>query len=159
MGSAISIFSNAQALRVPQPLCSSQNHTRSTRCPLRCLHARFLRKDRPSPEARRSPVVSLDNRYYRLVDDLDWHFPHGPPSLLHCTHLSVQGDSPSGVLSLAEERSNYPPPTNHKLFPMMLNSRVFFPTPLLALYPHPPARLSPSLPKLLLRRKYLATCP
>jgi UTP--glucose-1-phosphate uridylyltransferase len=38
------------------------------------------------------PVVTLDDRYYGLIDDLRLRFAHGAPSLLHCTSFSVEGD-------------------------------------------------------------------
>jgi UTP--glucose-1-phosphate uridylyltransferase len=38
------------------------------------------------------PVVRLDPRFYRLIDDLDARFPDGPPSLVDCEQLAVQGD-------------------------------------------------------------------
>jgi UTP--glucose-1-phosphate uridylyltransferase len=37
-------------------------------------------------------VVSLDSRCYKLIDDLEARFPHGPPSLVGCARLRVQGD-------------------------------------------------------------------
>lgn len=37
------------------------------------------------------PVVQLDPRHYQTVEDLDRHFPHGPPSLRDCTRIELQG--------------------------------------------------------------------
>jgi UTP--glucose-1-phosphate uridylyltransferase len=37
-------------------------------------------------------VLSLDQPHYRLIDDLESHFPHGAPSLVDCERLSVVGD-------------------------------------------------------------------
>ncbi|MCK6509977.1 UTP--glucose-1-phosphate uridylyltransferase [Myxococcota bacterium] len=94
MGTAISIFSNAQALRVPRsrfaPVKTTQDllAVRSDAYTLDPFGRIALHPKREGIP----PVVSLDNRYYRLVDDLDQRFPQGPPSLLHCTLLSVQGD-------------------------------------------------------------------
>ncbi len=94
MGTAISIFPNAQALRVPRsrfaPVKTTQDllAVRSdayTLDPLGRIALHPQRKGIP-------PTVSLDPRFYKLVDDLDQRFPHDPPSLLHCTSLSLQGD-------------------------------------------------------------------
>jgi UTP--glucose-1-phosphate uridylyltransferase len=38
------------------------------------------------------PVVSLSREYFRLLRDFDGHFPAGPPSLVRCTSLTVDGD-------------------------------------------------------------------
>jgi UTP--glucose-1-phosphate uridylyltransferase len=37
-------------------------------------------------------VVSLDNRYYKKVDDLQARFPDGIPDLLACEKLTISGD-------------------------------------------------------------------
>ena len=37
-------------------------------------------------------VVDLDTAHYGRVDQLDAHFPAGPPSLVGCTRLRVTGD-------------------------------------------------------------------
>ena len=37
-------------------------------------------------------VVSLDQRYYKFVSDLDERFPQGAPSLANCTRFEVNGD-------------------------------------------------------------------
>jgi UTP--glucose-1-phosphate uridylyltransferase len=38
------------------------------------------------------PVVSLSREYFGLLRDFDGHFPAGPPSLVRCTSLTVEGD-------------------------------------------------------------------
>jgi UTP--glucose-1-phosphate uridylyltransferase len=38
------------------------------------------------------PIVNLDARFYRLIDDLEARFPYGPPSLVECERLEVRGD-------------------------------------------------------------------
>jgi UTP--glucose-1-phosphate uridylyltransferase len=40
----------------------------------------------------RPPVVDLDGAYYKLLRDFDARFPAGPPSLLGCERLVVEGD-------------------------------------------------------------------
>lgn len=37
------------------------------------------------------PRIELDLQYYRLVDDFEQLFPHGPPSLIDCSALHVRG--------------------------------------------------------------------
>ena len=37
-------------------------------------------------------TVALDGTHYKFVNDLDARFPAGPPSLLECEKLSIQGD-------------------------------------------------------------------
>jgi len=39
-----------------------------------------------------APIVKLDPRFYRLISDLEARFPYGPPSLLACEQLTIQGD-------------------------------------------------------------------
>jgi hypothetical protein len=40
--------------------------------------------------AAAAPLVSLDKRY-KLVDDFETLIPHGAPSLVKCTKLTVKG--------------------------------------------------------------------
>jgi UTP--glucose-1-phosphate uridylyltransferase len=47
------------------------------------------------PNPRRTlgvPVVSLDNRFYKLIDRMEARFPFGAPSLVRCEKLEVRGD-------------------------------------------------------------------
>ena len=39
-----------------------------------------------------TPVVDLDDRYYKIIADFDHRFPTGPPSLKDARHLEVNGD-------------------------------------------------------------------
>lgn len=94
MGSAISVFKEARAIRVP----------RSRFAPVKtCEDLLVVRSDAtvltddfrivPNPSRRDVlPTVSLDHRYYRLIEGLEARFPEGPPSLLHCDSLSIEGD-------------------------------------------------------------------
>jgi UTP--glucose-1-phosphate uridylyltransferase len=44
-------------------------------------------------ESRRvPPMVSLDPRYFAKIDDFERRFPAGPPSLIGCHALTVEGD-------------------------------------------------------------------
>jgi UTP--glucose-1-phosphate uridylyltransferase len=38
------------------------------------------------------PVVSLSREYFGLLRNFEGHFPAGPPSLIRCTSLTVEGD-------------------------------------------------------------------
>jgi UTP--glucose-1-phosphate uridylyltransferase len=48
----------------------------------------------PAPEraGMGPPVVDLDPRYFKLLDDFEARFPGGPPSLLRAERLVVRGD-------------------------------------------------------------------
>ena len=94
MGAAISVFAESRAIRVP----------RSRFAPVKtCEDLLVVRSDatvltddyRIVPHPSRNdtlPVVSLDHRYYRVIQDLEERFPEGPPSLVHCDSLSIEGD-------------------------------------------------------------------
>ena len=46
-----------------------------------------------NPERRYGvPVISLDPKYYKLIDQMESRFPDGPPSLIECESLTVKGD-------------------------------------------------------------------
>jgi UTP--glucose-1-phosphate uridylyltransferase len=99
MGAAIELFDGAGALRVP----------RSRFAPVKTTNdllgvrsdAYLLTEDwRVVLDPRREgepPVVDLDPRYYRLIDDFEARFPFGPPSLVACERLTVRGDVTFGA--------------------------------------------------------------
>ncbi len=94
MGSAISVFPGAQALRVP----------RVRFAPVKaCVDLLGLWSDAyvvtedshviQNPERRLGQIViELDPRYYKLFDEMKARFPHGAPSLIECEKLVVEGD-------------------------------------------------------------------
>lgn len=91
MGAAIELFDGAQAMRVPRSrfapvkLCSDLLVLWSD--------AYVLQDDfHLAAAADPLPMVGLDPRHYRLVDDLRRRFPHGAPSLRECVRLEVDGD-------------------------------------------------------------------
>jgi UTP--glucose-1-phosphate uridylyltransferase len=94
MGAAISLFDGAGAVRVsrtrfaPVKTCDDLLAVRSD--------AYVLTDDYrivPNPVRQSgTPVVSLDPRFYKLIDDLEARFPYGPPSLVECERLTVKGD-------------------------------------------------------------------
>jgi len=94
MGAAIAVIENAQALRVPRSrfvpvkknsdllVLMSDAYALGDEYG---LHLATERGDSP-------PVVTLDDRYYQLYDDMIERFPHGAPSLRRCSTLTVKGD-------------------------------------------------------------------
>ncbi|MCK5514691.1 MAG: UTP--glucose-1-phosphate uridylyltransferase [Deltaproteobacteria bacterium] len=94
MGSAISVFPGAQALRVP----------RIRFAPVKaCVDLLGLWSDAyvltedshviQNPERSFGQIViELDPRYYKLFDEMKARFPHGVPSLIDCEKLVVEGD-------------------------------------------------------------------
>jgi UTP--glucose-1-phosphate uridylyltransferase len=98
MGSAIALFEGAQALRVPRmrfvPVKKNNDllvlwsdvYELTEECHLRLSPARH------TYPLHRPPLVKLDDRYYGMIDDLRRRFPHGAPSLIECTSLTVEGD-------------------------------------------------------------------
>ena len=94
MGSAIAVFADAGAVRVPR---SRFAPVKTTDDLLAVRSDAYILSDdfrvTPNP-ARTTPqvVVSLDSRFYTLIDDMETHFPYGAPSLLECERLTVKGD-------------------------------------------------------------------
>jgi UDP-N-acetylglucosamine pyrophosphorylase len=94
MGAAIEVFPGAQAVQVP----------RSRFVPVKtCADLLALRSDLYAldGEARlqRSPertlgeiVITLDDKFYKLIDQFEARFPDPVPSLVACARLAVEGD-------------------------------------------------------------------
>jgi UTP--glucose-1-phosphate uridylyltransferase len=94
MGSAISVFEGATAIRV----------SRNRFAPVKtCEDLLALWSDCyvltddmhvvPNPRRRLDALVCrLDSRYYKSIDQLKAHFPRGVPSLRKCVSVDVQGD-------------------------------------------------------------------
>jgi len=94
MGSAISVFEGAQAVRVPRKRFAPVKKT-SDLLAVRSDIYRLSPEYHVVPNSQRKlgPVfIELDERYYKFVSDLDQRFPDGPPSLLACEKLSIIGD-------------------------------------------------------------------
>jgi len=95
MGAAVSSFSRAAGIRVPRSRFAPVKAT----CDLLAVRSDAYRLDdtfaiRPSGERDPSwgpPVVVLDDRYYKGVEEFAARFPH-PLSLVRCRSLTVQGD-------------------------------------------------------------------
>src|SRR4051812_24304832 len=94
MGAAIDVFDGAAALRVPRTRLAPVKTT-SDLLALRS-DAYVLRDDAgvelAGEREGRPPLVELDDDYYKLLRDFDARFPSGPPSLLACERLTVEGD-------------------------------------------------------------------
>lgn len=106
MGSAIAVFEGAGAVRVPRSRFTPVKTTddllavRSDAYTLTGDHRIVIDPRREVEEL----VVELDRDHYRLVDQLEQRFPHGPPSLLRCRRFHVLGDVTFGrdVLAVDE---------------------------------------------------------
>jgi len=94
MGAAIGVFEGAAALRVPRARfvpVKTTNDLLSLRSDAyvigegRAVHLAPERDGVP-------PFVDLDPDHYKLVGQFDARFPEGPPSLVGCDALRVQGD-------------------------------------------------------------------
>jgi UTP--glucose-1-phosphate uridylyltransferase len=93
MGAAISVFDGARALHVPRTRFAPVKTTDDllvVRSDAYELSPRGELLPAVAPDAL--PVVELDPRHFKLVDDFDAHFPKGPPSLCACRRLRVRGD-------------------------------------------------------------------
>jgi UTP--glucose-1-phosphate uridylyltransferase len=94
MGAAIAIFPGAEALRVerdrflPVKLCSDLLGLRSDAYVLDDDYRLSLHPSRDG----RPLMIALDLDYYKILSAFEARFPGGPPSLVGCTSLSVQGD-------------------------------------------------------------------
>jgi UTP--glucose-1-phosphate uridylyltransferase len=93
MGTAISYFPNSAAVRVPRRRFSPVKNTNDL---LGVRSDAFELSDdgQISLDAGRNepPVIQLDERYFKLIDEFERRFPSGPPSLRLCDRLTVDGD-------------------------------------------------------------------
>jgi len=93
-GSAISIFQNSTALRVPRTRFAPVKNTNDL---LAVRSDRFsVSKDfkiTPTTSQHEKAIeIDLDDQYYKLIDDFEARFPYGTPSLQNCLKLQVKGD-------------------------------------------------------------------
>jgi UTP--glucose-1-phosphate uridylyltransferase len=94
MGTAISLFPGSEALCVPRTRFAPAKNTDD----LLALwsDAYMLTEDMliTLDPSRKSgpPVVKLDPKYYRVLDDFIARFPSGAPSMIACDALTVEGD-------------------------------------------------------------------
>ena len=98
MGSAIHVFEGAQAIRVHRsrfvPVKKNNDLLvlMSDAYVLNDDYTVQLNSNRHAGPPRRPPLVDLDSDYYQVIDDMQLRFPHGAPSLLNCTRLTINGD-------------------------------------------------------------------
>lgn len=93
MGSAIETFPGAGAVRVPLARFAPIKRT-SDLLDVRSDNFVLTPDHRVAPNPQRALgrcVVELDGPY-KFVDQLEKRFPHGPPSLVGCSRLSLHGD-------------------------------------------------------------------
>lgn len=94
MGSAIAVFPGSAALRVPRTRFAPVKTTND----LLAVRSDAYRlgedaRIRLHPVRQNRPVVvELDPAHYKLINQLDEHFPHGAPSLRHCNRFTVRGN-------------------------------------------------------------------
>jgi UTP--glucose-1-phosphate uridylyltransferase len=95
MGLAIAIFPDAQAVQVPRTRFLPVKTTDDL---LALWSDAYVLDDdsrilpNPAREVDQEPLVELDERYYQLFEQIQERFPHGAPSLLHCSRLQVSGN-------------------------------------------------------------------
>jgi UTP--glucose-1-phosphate uridylyltransferase len=94
MGSAISVFPGAAAIRVSRarfaPVKTTNDLLALWSDAYRITGEMHVVLD-PS-RAGGPPLVRLDPTYYGVIDDFRARFPHGAPSLIGCRSLAVEGD-------------------------------------------------------------------
>ena len=94
MGAAVSTFPDSTALRIARDRfmpVKKTNDLLAVRSDIFELNAVY--KLSPNPRRELPPVnIELDGHHYGMVDDFEARFPEGPPSLLDCESLRVQGD-------------------------------------------------------------------
>ncbi len=94
MGAGINVFPRGGAIQVFRDRfvpVKKTNDLLAVRSDCYVLDGQY--KLAPHPERTLPPVeVDLDSAYYKLIDDFEQRFPHGPPSLLACETLAIEGD-------------------------------------------------------------------
>ena len=94
MGSAISVFAGAGAFLIPKrrfaPI-KKTNDLLDVRSDNYILGDDFQVRANPARKLPRA-VIDLDPAHFGFVDQLEAHFPHGVPSLLGCSRLTVRGN-------------------------------------------------------------------
>jgi UTP--glucose-1-phosphate uridylyltransferase len=95
MGAAIDVFDGAAALRVPRERFAPVKTTNDL---LVVRSDTYVLTDDArvvvAPERRLPalPLVELDSDHFKLLRDFEARFPSGPPSLVECERLTVEGD-------------------------------------------------------------------
>lgn len=93
MGSAISVFPGSQALVVPRSRFAPVKKTNDL---LAIWSDAYQLSDDYTvaldPSLQEAPVVSLDEHYYKNIDQMLERFKGGIPSLIDCEKLTITGD-------------------------------------------------------------------
>jgi len=94
MGSAISAFESALAVKVPRTRFAPVKTTADLLVVMSdCYQVSQDKTVEPTPAVvGHTPVVHLDARFYKKIDDFTARFPSGAPSLTACERLDVKGD-------------------------------------------------------------------
>jgi UDP-N-acetylglucosamine pyrophosphorylase len=93
MGAAIECFDRSGAVVVPRTRFAPVKTTsdllvlRSDACRVTEDHRLILVEERVGSP----PLVDLDPKHYKLLQDFERHFPDGPPSLIRCESLKIRG--------------------------------------------------------------------
>ncbi|MFW6323591.1 MAG: UTP--glucose-1-phosphate uridylyltransferase [Desulfovibrionales bacterium] len=94
MGSAVSAFYDATAVRVPRSRFAPVKTTDDLMAVMSDCY--ILTDDfrvQSNPKRRRPiPEISLDSRFYKKIDDFQVRFPIDMPSMLECESLRISGD-------------------------------------------------------------------
>lgn len=94
MGAAISTFYASGAIRVPRARfvpVKSTNDLLAVRSDMYELNRRY--RVVPNPKRKFDDLkIDLDSQYYKHVDSFERRFAYGPPSLVDCNALKIQGD-------------------------------------------------------------------
>ena len=99
MGSAVGVFDNATAIRVPQSRFVQVKRTEDllvVRSDIYILNEDFQVVPNPC-RTLDSIFVSFDAPCYQLIDDMEARFPGGVPSLIDCERLRIVGDFKFGA--------------------------------------------------------------
>jgi UDP-N-acetylglucosamine pyrophosphorylase len=93
MGAAIECFDRSGAVVVPRTRFAPVKTTsdllvlRSDACRITEDHRLILVEERVGSP----PLVDLDPKHYKLLQDFERYFPDGPPSLVRCESLKIRG--------------------------------------------------------------------
>jgi len=93
MGAAIECFDRSAAVVIPRTRFAPVKTTsdllvlRSDACRVTEDHRLILVEER----AGSPPLVDLDPKHHKLLQDFERYFPDGPPSLIRCESLIVRG--------------------------------------------------------------------
>lgn len=93
MGSAIGVFPGATAVRIPKHRFAPVKTTDDLLV-LRSDQYKLTEGGEVHPvlSSDQRTVVQLDKRFFKKIDDFEARFPEGPPSLLPCRRLIIEGD-------------------------------------------------------------------